>query len=225
VGTWTGCTGPWVPHCQTGNYDRSAKTRDLVPQAVGGIDVNLTRWIQAYGAGRVAIIADRDGIYDAGIIAGVRIAVVPERSMRGSSRDASSDRGGVAPGKVWVTTIDGAEHTGVLLSQSPSAVVVRVDSNDLTIPSASIRLIETPDSILSGILYGFAFGALAGFGFDAHNDSLGLLGFATAGAGFGALLDGLVEGRRLAKLPRRTIDVAPVVSRDRVGAGLRMAWR
>jgi hypothetical protein len=178
-GTWTGCTGPWVAHCTTGNHDRTSEQIDAVPQVVGGVDVNLTRWIQIYGGGRAAMLA---GGFDAGLSGGVRVSVVPERGGR----------------RVWVTLADGSERSGRLLRRSDQAITLREPAGDATLSLSSVRLLEKSDSILNGALWGMVFGTLAGWEVKSQGSGgRGMAGAMIAGIGIGMAIDELIPGRQV----------------------------
>ena len=179
--TWTGCSGPWVPHCTTGNYDYTNERTEMVPQVVGGADFRITRWVDVFSAGRAAMV---DGGFDAGIAGGVRMSIVPER------RDGP---------RAWATLADGRELTGRLVSRSDDAVTLRQPGGDIVLPASNVRLLEKSDSIVEGAIWGLAFGTLAGWEIRSQGSHRGLAGAMLAGAGIGMAIDELIVGRRVLK--------------------------
>ena len=230
IDTWIGCTGPWVPHCLTGNTDRSWETSGIGLQWLGGIDLDLNRWIQVYGNGRMSRNA---GQYEASLLGGVRVALLPERPAlrRVSGESAPSvtqvSMAGVRTGqKVWVTTTDGIERAGTLRSVSAALLTMSVESNDVTVPMPTVRYVETPDSTADGTVWGVVVGTGVGLFVAGYTDARALPASMLLGGGFGALVDSMRSGRRLVySAAAPTITIAPTLTPTQASVGVRMTWR
>ncbi len=183
IGTWTGCTGPWIAHCSSGNYDRSYSRTGVAPQYLGGLDVDVSRRFQVYAGGRLTASSNA-AAFEAGVTGGLRLVLLPGR------QDGP---------KVWATLTDGTERTGTLVSSLPESITLRTAVENLVVPTASIRLMEKPDSTLEGAMWGLLFGALAGWGLSDGDkmSTRSVPGLALAGVGIGIVIDDLIEGRRV----------------------------
>ena len=181
-GTRTGCTGPWVPHCISGNFDRIDEGTENAPQVVGGVDFRITRWVEAFAGGRASLLA---GGFDAGLTGGVRLAVGPQRPDRP---------------RAWATMADGTEQTGRLVSRSADAVTLQQRDREIVLPASNVRLLEKSDSVVNGALWGLVFGALAGWEVGSQGSGgRGMAGAMLAGFGIGMAIDELIPGRQLVK--------------------------
>lgn len=186
TGTWTGCTGPWIAHCSSGNYDRSYSRTHVAPQWLGGLDVDVSRRLQVYAGGRLTASTNA-AVFEAGVTGGLRLVLLPGR------QDGP---------RVWATLLDGTERTGTLVSALPDSITLRTAVEDLVVvPTASIRLMEKPDSTLDGAMWGLLFGALAGWGLsDGQKMSVrSVPGLTLAGVGIGIVIDELIVGRKVVK--------------------------
>jgi hypothetical protein len=147
---------------------------------------------------------------------------------------------------VWVTTADGRELSGTVVSSTPTSVVVRKDGLDATVALGDVRRIEAPDSLSDGIRHGaiggavvcggFALAVVRGFCGSEHASCSGAVPFvmisagvgAGVGAGLGALIDHLVVHRDTiyaATAAPMKIDWAPVVGPHHAGMGVTVRWR
>jgi hypothetical protein len=68
--------------------------------------------------------------------------------------------------KIWVTTTDGSEQKGTLVSFSPAGLVLQTASGRTSIPFRDLRAIETPDSLRNGMRNGAIAGSVL-FGLPA----------------------------------------------------------
>jgi hypothetical protein len=152
----------------------------------------------------------------------------------------------VTPGtRVWVTTANRPEHEGVLVSISPSTLVLRVDATEQSIPFADVRRIEARDSIRNGLRNGGIIGAAALGGFGGYlshavcespdgcfpQDLGPILVLTGIGAGIGiaagGVIDHLIKGRRLVYASDGSLldlNVAPMFRDRSLGVRLRLAW-
>ncbi len=127
----------------------------------------------------------------------------------------------VRPGQtIWVTTSDGRELSGSVLSVSASALEMTGPGGELSMPLSDVRTIEARDSLkngarngamIGGVSLGIYLGLLSqglkcerdcGADYSATRDTIGAVAFgigvgAGAGALSGLLADHLVKGRRV----------------------------
>ena len=146
------------------------------------------------------------------------------------------------PGEtLWVTDQSGQEVKGRLLRLADEALQVEIDGAPRAFELAAVQRLQhrEHDSVLNGILIGAGVGAgLSGAAVAALCSDQGgecdvAIGATVAiytaiGAGFGALCDGLVKGRRTVfEAPpgraARSVTVGPIVTREArgVSVGLR----
>jgi hypothetical protein len=225
--TRTGCTGPWVPACQQSDgdgYEFDQHGQTLI--WIGGMDVNVLPRVDAFVSGRVG---GSNGFEEAALAAGVRAALIPERSHRRAGVDRSTRAAPrplqVALGEpVWVTYDDGREERGTLLATSDSDVTVRTSGRLVTSQLASIRSIETPDSVLNGFIWGAGVGAGVGLVLASYDEPRTLPASVLIGGGLGALLDAVVSRRRLVYTDGPTLRIAPVVSPSVAALGMSLEW-
>jgi hypothetical protein len=147
--------------------------------------------------------------------------------------------------RVWVTTGDGREQEGTLASISSSELILVVGAATQSIPFASVRRLEARDSLVNGMRNGAIVGgaALGGFGvFVSHalceipdgcfpQDLAPILLLAGMGAGAGiaagALVDHVIEGRRVlysSPGPPVVIRFGPSLFPPAVGMHISVAW-
>ena len=133
-----------------------------------------------------------------------------------------------------VTSPDGAVITGRLVDVSPVSLTVFTDGRRLELDEARVRRVRQGwnDPIADGAVLGFAVGvapwllaAFIGTGSEAASLKLPAL-TGVAGALIGVMFDSL-HSERLRNLyirePRR-VAISPLVSKERVGAGLAVTW-
>jgi hypothetical protein len=143
--------------------------------------------------------------------------------------------------KVWVTSADGREQQGTLVSFTPDQVSLRQARGQVTaIPFREIRLIEAKDGVGDGarrgaiagaVVYGTALLLIAadcegcsGFGPFAFS---AIVGGSLLGAGVGACLDATVTRREVmfsASAPGQRVSVTPVLSPKAAGVRVAFAW-
>ena len=190
-------------------------------------------------------------------VVGVVAVVSILRPVMGAAQDAASvpSTGPLArlhPGQaVWVTTSDGAELQGRLVTPSTASLVIAARSGEQSIPMAAIHTIETPDSRKNGVrngalIGGASFGAYVGLlayalrcesdcgsDYSAARDTVeAVLWGAGVGAGGGALLglwiDGLIKGRQVvysALAPQSSAwEIRPVISTTRRQVLATLRW-
>jgi hypothetical protein len=226
--TRTGCTGPWVVACEQseGNlfeFDEHGQTMIWV----GGVDVNILPRVDAFVSGRVG---GNNGFEEAALATGVRAALLPDRSRRRARGDRST-RAAARPldaalgEHVWVTYDDGREEQGTLFSTSDSAVTLRASGRLVTSPLASIRSVETPDSVLNGFIWGAGVGAGVGLVLMSYDEPRTLPASVLIGGGLGSLLDAVMSRRRLVYTDRASLRIAPVVSPSAAALGMSLEWR
>jgi hypothetical protein len=109
--------------------------------------------------------------------------------------------------RVWVTTLDGHEELGRLVSFTPLDLVVRTDKSDVTISRAAVAKVEMPAALTGGMTRGALIGLLSGAvtavilcrpcsaGFTTLLAADGAGSGAAIGAGLGAMI-GRVRDRR-----------------------------
>jgi hypothetical protein len=190
---------------------------------IGGMDVNVLPRVDAFVSGRVG---GSNGFEEAALAAGVRAALIPERSRRGARSTRSAPRPlQAAQGEhVWVTYDDGREERGTLFTTSDSDVTVRTSGRLVTSPLASIRSIETPDSVLNGFLWGAGVGAGVGLVLASYDEPRTLPAAVLIGGGLGALLDAVTSRRRLVYTDRPTLRIVPAVSPSAAALGMSLEW-
>lgn len=153
--------------------------------------------------------------------------------------------------RVWVTTVDGREVAGTLLSLTRFHVVVGGTGADKQILLGDVRKIEVPDSLGNGIRNGAIVGALilglvgnplgemvcaetSTDRYDSraclHTNTLAshVLKGAIAGGVLGALIDHSIVGRDViysAKPTAPVVHVSPMLAPKRAGLGVSISWR
>jgi len=211
---------------------------------IGGVDVPVGRQFSAFvQVGNVASAA----VVQAGVRVALRsidalapatLSAVPRVSPTGQPTGAPVrlNRGT----SVWVTTMDGVEHTGEVSALSADQVSLVTRTGTLALPFARIMRIERPDPRTNGLVKGALIGAGSMFGLallsglfggadEAPEVGAGLL-LTGIGAGAGALigagLDALVQGRVVAfEAPAtRTVTMAPILGAHRAGFGMTVRW-
>lgn len=163
-----------------------------------------------------------------------------------ASSAAAQDVPAVPEGtRVWVTTADGREQEGMIVSISPSTLVLRVGATAQSIPFADVRRMETRDSLVNGLRNGGIVGA-AGLGvFTAYlshalceipdgcfPEDLGpILVLAGIGAGIGVAAGGAIDyaikGRRLVYSSSGSslvLRVTPMIRGRGIGVRLSITW-
>ena len=193
---------------------------------IGGMDVNVLPRVDAFVSGRVG---GNNGFEEAALAAGVRAALIPERSRRRARVDRSTRAAPrplqVALGEqVWVTYDDGREQQGTLLATSDSDVTLRTSGRLVTSPLASIRSVETPDSVLNGFLWGAGVGAGVGLALIYYDEPRTLPAAILIGGGLGSILDAFISRRRLVYADRPSLRIAPVVSPSGAALGMSLEW-
>jgi hypothetical protein len=139
--------------------------------------------------------------------------------------------------RVRVVDRDGLRLEGRVRSLSPDSLVIVGPTGPREFTADTTARIERRgDPVWTGALIGFipgyAMGAQFVVGFSDHEEPLStyvLAGglFGLAGAGIGALFDVLHEGSKevfIAEPRPPRVSVAPVVTRDRIGAFATMRW-
>ena len=179
---WAGCTGPWVPHCFSGNYDVTANDERTVPQFVGGVDFGVNSWLQLYGSGQ--IIAGRNA-FEPSLVGGARLVLPRELP---------------AQARVWVTLADGTERRGTLIEATDDRLTLRAADREDRLSRSQVRFVETTDSLVDGVLYGIAVATAAAWATGVLDADRGVPAFMVAGVGIGGLIDSLVSGRRVLRL-------------------------
>ena len=94
----------------------------------------------------------------------------------------------------------------------------------MTSPLASIRSIETPDSVLNGFIWGAGVGAGVGLVLASYDEPRTLPAAVLIGGGLGALLDAVMSRRRLVYTDRPSLRIAPVVSPSAAALGMSLEW-
>ena len=174
-------------------------------------------------------------------------------ALTATAQDVTSDPlARVRPGQaVWVTAFDGTEVQGRVVTVSTASLVVTDTAGERSIPMATVRTIEAPDSRGNGARNGALIGAaslgvyvgLLGYAlrcesdcgpdYSATRDTVeGVLFGAGFGAGGGALLglwiDGLVKGRQalyVAPASRSmTWEIRPLISGARRQVSMTVRW-
>jgi hypothetical protein len=142
---------------------------------------------------------------------------------------------------VWVITTDGQERKGRLVSFTSDQLVLQANKTNQTIATAQIARVDTTDSLSNGVRNGTITGlVLGGLGllavFSACDDCGGgeevaggilVVGVYTGlGAGFGALIDHLIDGRRpiYTRTAPSRVSVGPILGRTRQGIQLLVKW-
>jgi hypothetical protein len=143
---------------------------------------------------------------------------------------------------VWVITTDGQERKGRLVSFTSERLIVQVEKANQTINFAEIARVDTTDAISNGVRNGAITGAVLGGLFyglaiaSICEDDCGgelvvggifAVGVYTAiGAGLGAWIDHLVDGRRAiyTRASPSRVSVRPVIGPTRQGVLVRFAW-
>lgn len=142
---------------------------------------------------------------------------------------------------MWISTTDGRETSGFVGALTDTSVEVQDRSRQVAVRVADIETIQVPDGIGDGIRRGALVGALVmGWsfglvdGFLCECGSVEIVGYAAAGAGFGAvvgglagaLIDSLHEGRRTVFSARSkpTVAVAPIVGRSTNAVVAAVSW-
>ena len=224
--TRTGCTGPWVIACEHGNGETSTSDSGHALLLVGGLDVNVLPRVDLSVSGR---LGGSRALEESALTIGVRTTLVPDRRLRGlpAGRVEATDALDVRRGEdVWITHGDGTEDHGTLVSSSAGVITVRAKSRIVSVPVASLRSVETPDSIASGMLWGAAVGVGAGVFLRGYANKRALPASVLIGAGLGAVFDGLTPGRRIryAASSPTEVRLVPAVSAGVAALGLRVAW-
>lgn len=138
---------------------------------------------------------------------------------------------------VWVTTNDGFEVQGGVISLTADAIEVSTKGGMRRLAMRDVHVIEKKDSNKNGFWIGFAVGAspiLALGGPSAFTSRLGLAYMTFGGVVYGSigwLIDNAIEGRD--EIYRRdteriAINVAPIIglgAQKRVGVGGSFSWR
>jgi hypothetical protein len=158
-----------------------------------------------------------------------------------STLDASASRPRFGWGEmIWVTTVDGRERQGRIVSSSSVELQLQAAGGSDTIQWADVAAISKADPVGDGMLKGAFAGALAA-GLPAvvfisnygecpcGSRALGfVVGHAALGAGIGlavgAALDSLSAERRTVYRSGKTITVAPVVAPGRLAVGGSVSW-
>ena len=226
--TRTGCTGPWMVACEQseGNsfeFDQHGQTMIWV----GGVDVNVLPRVDAFVSGRVG---GNNGLEEGALATGVRVALLPDRSRRRargdrSTRPAARPLDAALGEHVWVTYDDGREEQGTLFYTSDSAVTLRASGRLVTSPLASIRSVETPDSVLNGFIWGAGVGAGVGLVLIHYDEPRTLPASVLIGGGLGSLLDAILSRRRLVYTDGPSLRIAPFVSPSAAALGMSLEWR
>jgi hypothetical protein len=179
-------------------------------------------------------------------LAGVILALASSaRAQSVGTSGAEPARSEVRDGlKVWVTTTDGHQERGTMLSFTPSKLVLRIAGSDVAIPFAEVQRIERTDPLDNGMRNGAIVGALvalpASIGLARSGDSchgcgvlavIATLVNTSIGASIGAWIDHLIVDRRLvysasSGAPARppAVIISPIVSARRLGAGASIRW-
>ena len=175
------------------------------------------------------------------------LLLLPAALAAQTPRAAQAERPAAVRGddlKVWVTTTDGSERKGTLVSFSPVQLVLQTRTGRDVIPFADLQRVETPDSLRNGMRNGAIVGAVL-IGLPAlavvSDGSCrgGCAGEATAfvlletgigaciGAMIGAGVDRLMVRRQVlysASPAPRLVSIAPLVSGHRKGLTLSVRW-
>jgi hypothetical protein len=176
--------------------------------------------------------------------------VAEAQTAPGGQREGALPVGHIGQ-RVWVTTADGSEVTGTLLSLTEARLVVRGNGADTPIPLGDVRRIVAQTSRGNGVRNGAIAGALI-FGavskplghaycaetsrdrYDARGCAqsnslvLFMVGGAFVGGAFGALADHSSVGRDViysAKPAAPTVHVTPLLAPTRAGIGVSISWR
>jgi len=215
-----------------------------------GLAVQLGPVVQVEVARRLALRGDlRLTAGDHGGLRAMVGAVVPVGAFRAGDRPGLSRQTPalaawqrVKPGReVWVTTASGALVHGEVTAVSGGSLGLRQRRGDVAVPLDEIRLVEGPDSLKNGILIGAATGALSGgalFTWAANvlceSDPcapFAVIAFlygagsgAAVGGLLGAMVDGLVPGRRTL-FEKSGVRLVPVVTPSGRGVYMTVAWR
>jgi hypothetical protein len=223
--TRTGCEGAWLVHCQgqfaNGVFDFNSKGKALL--VAGGIDVNVLPRLDAFVAGR---IGGSNAGEEAAVAAGVRMAVVPERTQRGGAarvRRGSSALEGLNLGdRITIESDGGREEKGTLVSASASDVTIRTGGRVITLPLSSIKTLRGPDSLTNGVVIGMLSGVGLGAFLMYYDEPRTMPASILLGGAVGAFIDALVPGRKLYYFRRTAVRVAPAVTPKSVG--VHVAW-
>jgi hypothetical protein len=223
VYTRTGCTGPWVVACQSGNGRSAQERKGSAPVFLGGFDVNVHPRVSVFASGR---IGGWNGIEEAAVSTGVRASLVPDRVYRRGGSRSDSPLKGVAPGdKIWITRDDGAEESATLMAASASDITYRSAGRVVTTPFSAIKSIKASDSLLEGLLIGASSGVALGFVLASYDEPRNVPASILIGAGVGAFLDALGSKRRVVYQKRTSVAVVPVVTPAGARMGVNIAWR
>ncbi len=133
----TGCTGPWVVACQSGNRASSDDRTGTALIVVGGVDVDVLPRLQAFVSGR---IGGSNGVEEAAVAVGVRTTLIPDPSRRGRTgkmAQSTPQIPGVRSGdQVWIEYENGTEERGNIRRH----VGIRGDNPYLRDRSSRLRL-------------------------------------------------------------------------------------
>ena len=225
IRTRTGCAGAWIVACQSqyenGTFDFSRSGQALI--VLGGVDVHVLPNVDAFVSGR---IGGSNAVEEAAMTAGVRMAVVPDRSRRGrparSLREHPDLRGLTRGDRVTIELDDNREEKGTLVGASASDVSIRTGGRVMTLPLSSVRTLRGPDSLVNGLAIGMIAGAGVGAYLMYFDEPRTMPASILLGGAIGAFLDSLVPGRRIYYFKRTPVSLTPSVTPKTVG--LNVVW-
>jgi hypothetical protein len=214
---------------------------EFVAHVGPGVQVELAPWLALRGDVRLTVGDNNGGVR------GMVGAVIPIGRFRAGDRPTGSTPPlaawqHVKPGReVWVTTSTGSLVHGEIAAISSSALTLRQQNGDVMIGLDEVRLVEGRDSLENGFFIGAASGAVAGgvvFGWAAstfcESEScngvegvavlLGAASGAAVGGLLGAMVDGLIPGRKTL-FGRDAVRVMPVMTRTTKAINATIRWR
>ena len=221
----------------------STRGVQVLPAVTGGaaIDFRLGRRAAVVFESSFVLTDTFDGRLSAGLLVPIGSYPPHPGRLEASVPWAELDAGE----RAWVTTGDGREVNGEVVSRSASTLTLRTIAGAVTFGAADVRAIDTTDPIRNGTLRGLIIGGLGGlvpaifgsFLVCAFEEECGpadvvlinalFVGMGTGiGATTGALVDSFKEGR--VPLYRRggtaSVRLAPIVGRHQLGAGAVIRW-
>ena len=227
----------------------------LVPAVIlgGGLSVRLSRHLSVHQDLRFVLAGDASELR-AQIGFAVPVGRYP-RAVSGRSRraaqlepapDAPPEPAAPPPvpltigQSLWLTTVDGRETWGVVLSTDGSAVTLETRGGTRVTAFGDIRQVDRPDPVGDGFRRGAWIGALAGgavltlANVGCDGDCMSAMGPAVVGGAFGAgiggafggVIDGLASHRRTIYRRAATTSVAltPIVTGRSLGARTTIGW-
>ena len=140
--------------------------------------------------------------------------------------------------EVRVTSTNGSEQIGTLVSLSASEVVLRASNGDSVVPLGQVQKVERTSRRVEkwagiGVLVGLGVGALAGMTWCLEGECLGPAWFFVLGGGIGGGVGaGVGMGMNRASADRdviydagrTTVQVAPILSPRQAGLAMAVRW-